>query len=519
MTQTRKLHKVKSASQFQKNWDDLASEILSRPTFEDNSPEARAERKKRAEASAWEMARIYFPDYVSKKPSKFHKSWEKIAAIDNEPCLIEAFRGAGKSTFFSFIDTVHKVLFSDYHFFLFSSYTEAKSKVFTGRILIEFKYNERLIADFGKLVPEGSERSAIGDFVLKDPERKRRVHIMACSIGQDPRGLVSGPYRPDYVRLDDIQNRKRAKSRKWVKYTVDWILLDLLPALADPFDFKIVATAMNSKDVVSTLKKKDNDRASVKNFRFPLLDEKKHSTWPDYFTKQRINRILLSMGLANFKQEFQLIPKKEDDDGVREEWIKYYNPDEVEDSRYEVIVSWSDLGSRKTHNKTDYKATVCIGIKPGPVIDVLAARIKREQPKAMIKAMYRIYDNQNPMRMYWEDNGQQSLIIDTFDSIAEEQGYSLPLQGITNTVNKELRIETTLFHRLENGEIRFNKEDHFQKQLIEQLLDLFEGEHDDGPDALEGAVRMGLKLFKNGRDNGCKAGRPRATADLLELYE
>lgn len=202
MTQTRKLHKVKSESQFQENWEILASEILSRPTFEDNSPAAREKRKKLAKDSIWEMARIYFPDYVSKKPAKFHKSWEEIATINNEPCLIEAFRGAGKSTFFSFLDTVHKVLFSDYHFFLFSSYTEAKSKVFTGRILIEFKYNERLIADFGKLVPEGSERSAIGDFILKDPERKRRTKIMACSIGQDPRGLVSGPYRPDYIRLD-----------------------------------------------------------------------------------------------------------------------------------------------------------------------------------------------------------------------------------------------------------------------------------------------------------------------------
>lgn len=48
-----------------------------------------------------EFARTYFPDYVPKESTKFHDEWEKTRSIKNELVLVTAFRGAGKSTFFT----------------------------------------------------------------------------------------------------------------------------------------------------------------------------------------------------------------------------------------------------------------------------------------------------------------------------------------------------------------------------------------------------------------------------------
>jgi len=76
---------------------------------------------------------------------------------------------------------------------------------------------------------------------------------------------------------------------------------------------------------------------------------------------------------------------------------------------------------------------------------ILAARIRRETPKKLIAGMYSIYETFSPVAMYWEDNGQQDLMIDVWDSEAEKYGMPLPLKPIHNAENKKLRIERILF--------------------------------------------------------------------------
>jgi hypothetical protein len=96
-------------------------------------------------------------------------------------------------------------------------------------------YNQRLKNDFGDFIP-GGKRPALDNFTANVPGGGgKTVGVLAVSMGQDPRGFVHGPSRPDYVRLDDIQSRQRAKSRKFVKASIDWIMQDLIPALAGTY--------------------------------------------------------------------------------------------------------------------------------------------------------------------------------------------------------------------------------------------------------------------------------------------
>jgi hypothetical protein len=83
----------------------------------------------------------------------------------------------------------------------------------------------------------------------------KTVLVRSISMGQDPRGFVHGPARPDYVRLDDIQSRQRARIRKFVRGSVDRITRDLIPALAENYSCVIVATPLNTapKQTRSTL--------------------------------------------------------------------------------------------------------------------------------------------------------------------------------------------------------------------------------------------------------------------------
>ncbi len=488
-----RLSRVKSARDFQKQWDALAAEIFSRTPFEDGS--SKEDRKEAASKDPWSMALVYFPEYVRNEGAPFHKRWPKIAGIENAPVLIEAFRGAGKSTFFTFLDSVYNILFGDYKFMLFASYTEDKSKVFTGRILLELKYNKRITEDFGRIINPLLDFSAVGNFAAKVDGR--RIMVMACSIGQDPRGLVSGAYRPDYVRLDDIQNRKRARNPEWVKQTVEWITADLVPALAETYNMKIAATSVRPRDVVHFLKEGAETREPVKSYSFPALDKYGKSTWSAYFPLKRLEQIKKTIGALVFRQEYLLIPYAEEDGKVQESWLLDYDPAEVREKEYLVKVSALDPGGGKATKKHDFKAHICIGLNPGPEIDILEARIRRETPRRMIEGCYLIHEKWEPWQTFWEENGQQSLLKDTFDFMAERFGYPLRLKAVTNTQNKEMRIEGTLFTLLENHCIRFHPTNADQKLLKEQLLDLFDGANDDGPDALEMAVRKGLQKLKS----------------------
>jgi predicted phage terminase large subunit-like protein len=89
-----------------------------------------------------------------------------------------------------------------------------------------------------------------------------------------------------------------------------------------------------------------------------------------------------------------------------------------------------------------------------------------------------------------EDNLFQRLLLKEFDQMGRELGLLLPLKGVTHRLAKETRV-ASLSPLLERGQVRFIRGHSDQEKLIEQLL-YFPSRtlHDDGPDALAGAVTL-----------------------------
>jgi hypothetical protein len=137
---------------------------------------------------------------------------------------------------------------------IFSFYNEEKSAAFTGRILLELRYNPRIKNDFGEFIP--GDKPSLRRFTVNVPgSGGRTVLVRSISIGQEPHGFVHGPHRPDYVRMDDIQSRKCARSQKFVLESVDWIIQDLIPVLTEGYSTVMVATPLNTQCVTNTLEK------------------------------------------------------------------------------------------------------------------------------------------------------------------------------------------------------------------------------------------------------------------------
>lgn len=510
------MREIRTAKQLEIAWSELREEILSRPLFLDNSEKAKQERKKKCANNIAEFARTYFPDYVPAESAKFHKDWEKIRNETNEPVLLQAFRGSGKSTFFTLLDPIHEITYGKRNFMIFSSYNEDKSSVFTGRILLELMYNQRLANDFGEFFLP-NQHPGIKNFTAHIPNSGgKKVGVRAVSIGQDPRGFVHGPNRPDYVRMDDIQSRKRAKSRKFVRETIEWITQDLIPALAENYSAIIVATPLNTQCVASTLEKGTDDINPVKTHKYPA-EKKGKPTWPEAFPAQRLARIKKSIGSMAYTQEYLLVPIALDERIFKEEYIKGYAEEELLGSRFAYIFSWTDP-SVKHEEKHCYKATVCAGVTDEGVIYVLKARIRKESVSRMVDGMYLIYNSLNPSWMFYEDNGGQALLSEVLNAKAEQEGYHIPHRAVTNSIHKDTRIEGTLSAPIENGIVRFLKTDPDQKELIDQLLQFPDGEYKDGPDALEGVVRKLLEYARKRRAGKPVSGRAREAARVLDGY-
>ena len=90
-----------------------------------------------------------------------------------------------------------------------------------------------------------------------------------------------------------------------------------------------------------------------------------------------------------------------------------------------------------------------------------------------------------------EDNNFQGLIKQNYQ-IQQDTNTALRVTGITQVQNKQKRI-SSLEPLITNGQLLFNVD---INPRLKTQLDLFPTTHDDGPDALHGAVEQLRKVVK-----------------------
>jgi predicted phage terminase large subunit-like protein len=88
-----------------------------------------------------------------------------------------------------------------------------------------------------------------------------------------------------------------------------------------------------------------------------------------------------------------------------------------------------------------------------------------------------------------ETNQFQELLATIILTECKNRQVMIPIYTMENTVKKEVRIRR-LTPYLARGNIRFKGGSKGARLLVEQLRDFPNGDHDDGPDALEMAIRL-----------------------------
>lgn len=507
MTLKRKM----TRTEFRQRADDILMRLSLEVTpFWQESEAKQEQRLQRAAADPLYFCRTYLPHYFSHVPAPFH--YELVQLLERRPAdectggtplptgnrkpktgnpdvvvpaVVAAPREFAKTTVCTFGYVLHQICFRRRHFIIIGSDTDDLASDLTGYLYLELLYNERLLQDFGELV---KANRAVDDFVTLND-----IRVKSRGRGQRLRGLKHKQYRPDLILLDDLENDVNVRNPEIVQQILDWVKSAVYPALDAGGSLLIIGTILRWKSALHLmLTSGEEPYCHFERRLYRAVQEDGTSLWEARHPLGRLKRQKQMMGTVAFNREKMNEPTPEGG-FFKEEWIHYYHPDILKD-RNLVVAGFFDP-SLETGAGADYKAVVTVGWDPQEMIFyVMDAFVQKVTLEQTLRAIFNRHQAHGYRVLGVEDNLFQRLLLKEFDRLGQELGLLLPLKGVTHRVAKETRV-ASLSPLLERGRIRFIRGHSDQELLVEQML-YFPSRtlHDDGPDALEGAIRLAQGL-------------------------
>ncbi|OQB15723.1 MAG: Terminase-like family protein [Firmicutes bacterium ADurb.Bin193] len=498
-------------------------------------------RKKRAAADLEYFGREYLSHYFTRPSPPFHKEldsiWEtgvlkginplkkedasRINRLEGTHHVIATPRGHAKSTNLTFKDTLHSICYGYKHYVIILSDSSDQAEGFLDSIKTELEENEKLREDFGDLTGAVWRNNVI--------VTKTGVKVEAIGSDKKIRGRKHKNWRPDLIVLDDVENDENVRTPEQRKKLENWFYKAVSKAGDDYTDIIYIGTLLHYDSLLAKVLKNpsyksikykavlsfaknqsywdtwekiytdlDNDsREQVALFYFEqnkdIMLEGTQVLWEEKNSYYKLMVTKVSEGDASFNSELQNEPINPDDCIFQEEWFDYYNETEIDfNDRVFLFYGFIDPSLGKT-KKSDYSAiiTVAKNTKSG-YIYVLDADIDRRHPDRIISDVInkQIWLKKTFGRGYKtigaETNQFQWFLKEQLAKESAKQGVYLPIKEIQSSTDKIMRIET-LQPDIKNKYIKFNKR---HKVLLEQLAQFPMGAHDDGPDALHGAVSL-----------------------------
>lgn len=391
-------------------------------------------------------------------------------------------RQSAKSTHANMGYPLHLMLNGEMLFMVLMGFNEKKAFRLLKDVQAELMGNQKLIADFGAQFSHGDWSE--GSFRTKDG-----VAFEAISYLQDPAGLRDGPNRPDYVSVDDVDNRKKARNQLLVREAVDNIVSNLREAMAKDRRRLVVSNNRKVKNgiidtIIADIGKKPNTLISTVN----ALDKKGRSTWPQRYSDAYWKKKKASLTYRVWEREYMNNPV-EDGTIFKKEWMRYKKMLPLR--QYESLVLYGDLSYTATG---DLKSMHLVG-KKGREFHVLHAFNRQTGTANAARWVYDLYEDKlRSLDVIYmiEASFIQGMYLNDFDAEGDSRGYYLPVRG-------DKRVKGNKFDRIDNISPLFErgyvwmderkKADPDFEMLVDCLLGFEKGSGmpDDPPDSLEGA--------------------------------
>jgi predicted phage terminase large subunit-like protein len=489
-----------------------------------------------AAADLLSWGRRYLPEHFRRQPSAMHV-W-LAAQLDRTPSArgvkinVLGPRGSAKSTVATLAYPLRAALEGTERYIWIVSDTRHQACAHLENIKAELLTNARLAADYGAAAGRGPVWRS-GQIVLGNG-----VAIEAYGTGQRIRGRRHGASRPTLILCDDLQNDGHMQSALQREHSRNWFHGTLMKAGTSRTNVVNLATALHRDALAVQLHEApgwtsqifrsirawpanatlwqqwetiyndvDNPQYQEAGLLFyqqhrRAMDEGAEVLWPEEEDLYALMRMRVEGGRAAFEREKQNSPTNPE----LCEWPESYFDEGIwfddwpENLRVKSIALDPSKGSDS--RRGDFSALVMLGVDRRGVIYVEGDLARRPSPQIVADGV-ECFRKFQPDVFGVEANQFQDLFAAEFEAEFRRQGLlgARPVP-IDNHVNKLVRIRR-LGPFLSSHRLRFKSNSPSTRLLVEQMQQFPVGDHDDGPDATEMALRLAAAQLGGARpDDG-----------------
>jgi hypothetical protein len=433
-------------------------------------------------------------------------------------------RGSAKSTIASFCYVLRAALEGWERYIWIVSDTSDQAKIHLDNLRSELHDNDELRRTYPQSVGRGQHWRS---WTIQLPND---VTIEAYGTGQGIRGRRRRAARPSLVVCDDLQNDSHIASAGQRLTTRRWFLGTLLNAGTPRTNVVNVATALHREALALELARtpgwtsrtfaaidswptnkelwkeweaiycdveNPDARHAAREFyerRRAEMDAGAVVLWPEVENLYTLMRTRVEIGDTAFQREKQGRPI----DPELCEWPEEYFTEDIWldtlPSGLTIRAIALDPSKGRDAGRGDYSAYVFVGIDSRGVVHVEADLARRATPQ-MVADGVALCLRLRPQAFGVEANLYQELLCGEFiDEFARQQISHIVPATINNQVSKAVRIRR-LGPYLSQRRLKFLKCSPSTRLLVDQLRDFPVGTHDDGPDALEMAIRLAEEVW------------------------
>ncbi|MDD5041971.1 MAG: hypothetical protein PHX87_02695 [Candidatus Peribacteraceae bacterium] len=463
--------------------DQLSPEILSR-ILDDQ-----IFRRGLTRESHFHFFHVYFGHYVTCPTAPFHH--EVFAFTEDESqklTAITAFRGSAKSTIISLSFPLWAILGKpSLKFVLILGQTQAQARQHLKNLKDEIERNDLLRKDLGPFEEREDEWNS-SSIVLP----LLGARITAASTETSVRGIRHGPYRPQLIICDDIEDLQSVKTKEGRDKTYQWLMGEVIPAGGQKTRTFLIGNLLHEDCLLKKFERHIADGSMGGIYReYPLLDAQGNPLWPGkYPTAESIQEEKSRIGSESaWHREFLLMILSNAERVIHPQWIQYYDEFPVEHTTDQAVskvrfannATGIDLAISK-NDTADYTAMVTaklffidqklkIYILPNPVNERMTSLETLERAKQLVD----MTGGRDESKIYIEDVGYQSSLAE----LLTEEGYeaeAVPVKG----QDKRGRLALTS-HAVQSGQVLFPRQG--AEDLINQLVNFGIERYDDLADA------------------------------------
>jgi predicted phage terminase large subunit-like protein len=475
---------------------------------------------------AW--GRSYLPAYFVHPPSAMHR-WlgrqlDGLSTDRGSKINVIGPRGSAKSTVATLCYVLRAALEGWEPYIWIVSDTGDQARIHLDNLRIELCDNDLLKRAYPSAKGRGRHWRSSAIQLVND------VTIESYGTGQRIRGRRRRASRPTLIVCDDLQNDSHIASARQREATGRWFQGTLLNAGTPKTNVVNVATALHRDALALALTRTagwtsrtfaaietwptdielwneweaiycDNDnphaRQAAREFyerRKARMDAGAVVLWQDVEDLYTLMRLRVEIGRTAFDREKQGLPVNPDICEWPEAYFGEHIWFDVWPNKFTVRTIALDPSKGGDAGCGDYSAYALLGIDPGGVLYVEGDLARRPTPQ-MVADGVALCLRFRPNAFGVEANQFQELLCGEFTAeFGRQRVFHIAPAAIHNYTNKAVRIRR-LGPYLAQHRLRFLRASPSTRLVVDQLRDFPAGAHDDGPDALEMALRLAEEIL------------------------